>query len=158
MPEEPSLTGAPSWHAAYPAPRSPAPDKMTRGELLELLKTSEKVAGRDFVLVDLRRNDHEGGTIRGSINLPAQSLYPAIPTFYAMLRAAGVPKVIWYCSSSRGRGARAAGWLRDHIVDSGDSHVIESVILHEGIKGWAQAGGEYVEWMDEYNAAAWATP
>lgn len=47
------------WHAAYPAPRNTEPGKITREELLELLKTNGKVAGRDFVLVDLRRNDYE---------------------------------------------------------------------------------------------------
>lgn len=39
----------------------------------------------------------QGGTIRGSINLPAQSLFPTIPTLYAWFKAAGVKKVIWYC-------------------------------------------------------------
>ena len=39
----------------------------------------------------------QGGTIRGSLNLPAQSLYPSIPTLYAVLSAARVEKVIWYC-------------------------------------------------------------
>lgn len=39
----------------------------------------------------------QGGNIRGSINLPAQSLYPSIPTLYRTLKAAGVRKVIWYC-------------------------------------------------------------
>lgn len=32
---------------------------------------------------------------------------------------------------------------------------MESVILFEGIKGWAQAGGEYIKWMDEYDADVW---
>lgn len=49
----------PSWHSAYPAPRNTEPGKMMREELLGLLKTDGKFAGRDFVLVDLRRNDHE---------------------------------------------------------------------------------------------------
>jgi hypothetical protein len=42
-------------------------------------------------------NCEQGGTIRGSINLPAQSLYPSIPTLYSVLKAGGVQKVIWYC-------------------------------------------------------------
>jgi hypothetical protein len=42
----------------------------------------------------------QGGTIRGSINLPAQSLWPTIPTIYAMFTAAGMRKVIWYCGRS----------------------------------------------------------
>lgn len=32
---------------------------------------------------------------------------------------------------------------------------MQSLALAEGIKGWAKAGGEYVEWMDEYDAAVW---
>lgn len=59
-------------------------------------------------------------------------------------------------ASSRGRGARAAGWLKDYIEDNGDSHIMDSVILHEGIKGWARSGREYVEWMDEYDGAIWS--
>lgn len=43
----------------------------------------------------------QGGTIRGSINLPAQSLYPAIPTLYNLFKSAGVQKVIWYCCRFR---------------------------------------------------------
>lgn len=39
----------------------------------------------------------QGGTIAGSINLPAQSLHSSIPTLFRLFKAAGVPKVIWYC-------------------------------------------------------------
>lgn len=42
----------------------------------------------------------QGGTIRGSINLPAQSLYHAIPTLYTMFAAAKLASVIWYCGES----------------------------------------------------------
>lgn len=38
-----------------------------------------------------------------------------------------------------------------------DGRAIESVILYEGIKGWAQAGGEFVDWMDEYDESVWAS-
>lgn len=99
-----------------------------------------------------------------------------------MFKAAGLRKVIWYCcklceptyfvlvifyplgrreclnviaASSRGRGPRAAGWFSDYIVDSGDE-VMESLILVGGIKGWATAGGEFLEWMDGYDTAAWS--
>lgn len=54
-----STSAAPAWHAAYPTPRSAEPGKMSREELLQLLKTKGKIAGQNFVLVDLRRNDHE---------------------------------------------------------------------------------------------------
>ncbi|KAH9904974.1 Rhodanese-like domain-containing protein [Xylariomycetidae sp. FL2044] len=152
--QQDAAAAAPPWHAAFPAPRTTSVDAVTKEEVLELLKNSSKQAGVDYVIVDLRRNDHEGGTIRTTINLPAQSLYPSIPTLYNMFKAAGVAKVIWFCGSSRGRGTRAAGWFHDYITDRGDPGM-KSVILAGGIKGWATAGGEFVAWMDGYDGAVW---
>ncbi|KAK2686434.1 hypothetical protein QWA68_015156 [Fusarium oxysporum] len=156
-----STDAATPWHAAYPPPLNKTPAAMTRQAVLEMMKDSKNIAGKNYVLIDLRRADHEvaptfriGGTIRGSINLPAQSLYPTIQTLYSLFKSAGVQKVIWYCSSSRGRGLRAAGWFKDHLDERGDSDM-ESVILFEGIAGWAKAGSEFVEWMDEYDATVW---
>lgn len=82
------------------------------------MKNGKSIVGAGFVLVDLRRRGHEvsdanshlrgqmltisclsrsqGGTIRGSINLPAQSLYPTIPALYNIFKAGSLRKVIWY--------------------------------------------------------------
>lgn len=49
------------WHCAYPKPKS-TPGSLTKGELLQLIRERAR-PGRDFLLVDLRRNDHE---VRGS--------------------------------------------------------------------------------------------
>lgn len=116
-----TLAQAP-WHAAYPAPKTAEqPGALTKEDVLGMLQRGEE----DFVLIDLRRNDYEvreptlrprfwsgvppsgfltialrtsqGGTIRGSINLPAQSLYPTIPRLYKLFQNAGVKKAIWYC-------------------------------------------------------------
>lgn len=46
------------WHAKYPAPKH-QPGSLTREQLLEMMRQVGGVAGADFVLVDLRRNDHE---------------------------------------------------------------------------------------------------
>lgn len=48
------------WHAAYPAPTSTAV-YLPQATALEWMESGEKIVGRDFVLVDLRRNDHEVG-------------------------------------------------------------------------------------------------
>ncbi|KAI9892620.1 MAG: hypothetical protein M1814_001313 [Vezdaea aestivalis] len=140
------------WHAIYPAPKTTAA-VITRESLLSWMLEG-KVAGKDFVLVDLRRTDFEGGTIRGSINIPAQSLYSTIPSLYALFSAASIREVIWYCGSSRGRGNRAAGWFADYIKEQNNIGM-ESRTLEGGIKGWATGGEEYVRMMDEYDAAVW---
>ncbi|KAK8104844.1 arsenate reductase (Arc2) [Apiospora kogelbergensis] len=141
---------APPWHAAYPAPRTTEPGALAREDVLGMLRRQEQ----DFVLVDLRRDDYGGGTIRGSINLPAQSLHPTMPQLYRLFKKAGVKKVVWYCGSSGGRGTRAAGWFHDYLDDRKDADM-KSVILRGGVKGWAAAGGEYVEWMDGYEEGVW---
>jgi arsenical-resistance protein 2 len=45
------------WHAAYPPPKTTAP-AITHETLLSWM-VEGKEAGKDFVLVDLRRTDHE---------------------------------------------------------------------------------------------------
>lgn len=87
----------PEWHAAFPSPNS-TPGTITKEELFSLLTTTDRP--RDFLLVDLRRNDHYGITIKGSLNLPAQSLWFGLETLYELVKAAGIKRVIWYCRKS----------------------------------------------------------
>ncbi|KAJ5794061.1 hypothetical protein N7457_000660 [Penicillium paradoxum] len=141
------------WHAAFPAPRGAAPS-ISREELLQWIRDG-KQAGKDYVLVDLRRTDYEGGTIQGSLNLPAQSLYPTIPTLYSLVSNSSAKYVIWYCGSSGGRGTRAAGWFADYLEEKQDT-VVKSLVLTGGIKGWAAAGLEYTALMDGYDASVWS--
>jgi hypothetical protein len=44
------------WHAAYPAPKSVAVG-ISQSDLLAMMEDG-KEPGKDFILVDLRRNDH----------------------------------------------------------------------------------------------------
>lgn len=80
--------------------------------------------------------------------------------------------MIWYCGkrcpcprfhacqadlalgSSRGRGTRAAGWFDDLLQDNRVTS-IKSVVLLDGVAGWARAGEEYTNLMDEYDSAVW---
>jgi hypothetical protein len=45
------------WHAAYPKPKNTA-ETISHSEVLGRLNRGE-LPGRDILLVDLRRNDHE---------------------------------------------------------------------------------------------------
>lgn len=68
-----------------------------------------------------------------------------------------VERNIWLTqgsASSRGRGNRAAGWFADYLQDQNVT-MMESLVLAEGIKGWATAGEAYTKSMDEYVASAW---
>jgi len=148
------MAQTPAWHEAYPAPRNQSPKTVHREELLRWLRDGKKPSV-DFLLVDLRRNDYEGGTIQGSINLPAQSLYHSLPTLLTLCQSAGVRTVIFYCGSSRGRGTRAAGWFQDLLDDQGNSDITSAILL-DGISGWARAGNEYTKLMQEYDPEPWS--
>ncbi|KAJ5631196.1 Rhodanese-like domain-containing protein [Penicillium longicatenatum] len=148
----PAIPACLPWHAAYPAPRIVAAS-ISCLDLLGWFKEGKKI-GKDYILIDLRRTDFEGGTIRGSLNLPAQSLYPTIPALYSVFSQAKISKVVWYCGSSRGRGPRAAGWFAEYLEEQKDEGM-ESLVLEGGIKGWAAAGDDYTRLMDEYDESKW---
>lgn len=66
-------------------------------EWLENLTVKNVHAQRDFLLVDVRRDDWVGGTIATSVNWPAQSFYQTMPAVYTLCKHAGIKKVIFYC-------------------------------------------------------------
>jgi arsenical-resistance protein 2 len=105
------------------------------------------------------------------LNLPAQSLYDSLPTLYNLCDASKINAIIWYCGklppidwergtifslsgSSRGRGTRAAGWFEDLIKEKGHESM-KSLVLLEGIAGWATAGTEYANMIDGFDKEFW---
>ncbi|KAL4939630.1 hypothetical protein BDV06DRAFT_230914 [Aspergillus oleicola] len=145
------------WHASFPAPITD-PHALPAQTLLSWLqkdKPESRKIGVDFLLVDLRRTDFEGGTIKGSLNLPAQSLYPTLSTLYALATSAGVKDVIFYCGSSAGRGTRAAAWFADYIKEQGGGEKVKSWKLEGGIKGWVKGGEDYTALMEGFDQAVW---
>ncbi|KAJ4382865.1 hypothetical protein N0V86_002090 [Didymella sp. IMI 355093] len=135
------------WHAAFPAPSTAAP-VIAREEVLKDLSSD------DLLLVDVRRTDFEGGTIKGSLNLPAHSFYMNRAVVFDLCKRAGVKKVAFYCGSSNGRGPRCSGWFADYIAEMGDDQ-IQALTLGGGIKGWVKAGALYTQQMDGFDPQYW---
>lgn len=55
----PASAPAPApWHAAYPKPSNPEPPAVTASDILRRFNEG-KMPGHEYILVDLRRNDHE---------------------------------------------------------------------------------------------------
>ncbi|KAK0741591.1 arsenate reductase [Apiosordaria backusii] len=145
-----------TWFEAYPPPKNRQSETVTRDGLRQWI-LEDQSPDKKFIVVDVRREDHEGGTIKRAINLPAQTIYPSLPTTlyrYALIKAAGIKRVIWTCTTSRKRGNLAAGWFADLLSEKGDSE-IESFALLEGILGWPTAGEEFTNLMEGYEEAVW---
>jgi len=81
-----------NWYDDFPAPRHTAP-------LLPREAALSDLGSKDMLLVDVRRTDFEGGTITGSLNLPAQSFYMNRSVLYDLCKRAGIKQVAFYCGT-----------------------------------------------------------
>jgi len=65
-----------NWWDAFPAPRAKC-EEVTSEELMKMFDDMDiKPEPKSFLVVDVRRDDWQGGAIKTSINLPAQSFLP----------------------------------------------------------------------------------
>ncbi|KAB5589539.1 Arsenite transporter [Ceratobasidium theobromae] len=126
------------WHDIYPTPPFDTP-RITAESLSEMV--AQKVAGIDFVVVDVRRTDFESMVIRGAINLPAHSFYPTLLTVTALLSR--IPNVIFHCNSctETGRGPRVAGWYAEQLKTLGIT-TSKAWVLEGGIKRFGSLYGD----------------
>ncbi|KIM41195.1 hypothetical protein M413DRAFT_72341, partial [Hebeloma cylindrosporum] len=127
-----------NWWAAYPIVKS-SPPRVTAEEVVALKK--DPASSNEFAVIDVRRNDHAGGHVRGSDNWAAQTFYDNLPGFYEKYK--DTPKVIFYCQSSNGRGPRSAGWYEyQDYIDSQEGHKSTAYVLEGGIKSWLAKYGD----------------
>ena len=139
----------PEWYEKYPAPDISNLKYADKKVVAQAIRNGYK----DFLVIDLRRNDYKGGRIRGALNLPAQSMYPALDDIYTLAEQAGKKNVYVHCGSSGGRATRAVGWL-DEVAEK-NGNTVKIYVLQGGIKGWVAGGKEYTDLMDEFDAAEW---
>ncbi|KAF4457964.1 hypothetical protein F53441_219 [Fusarium austroafricanum] len=152
--DTPQDTPQKQWWEAFPEPKAECPrtDPAIIAKLIEVNAASGKNAHRDFLLVDVRRTDWEGGTIATSINFPAHTFYQTRPQIYQLVKQAGVKRIIFYCGSCGSRGPRCAGWMQDYLNEVEETG-IKAEILIGGIKGWQKAYAGQL--MDSYDEKAW---
>ncbi|CAA7269902.1 unnamed protein product [Cyclocybe aegerita] len=121
------------WWDAYPTVDS-SPSFLAAEEVAAFIR-DPTAASKDIAIIDVRRNDHAGGHVRGSHNWAAQTFYDDLPSFYEQFKE--TPRVIFYCQSSNGRGPRSAGWYQDYLDAQGEgSHKSTAYVLEGGIKNW----------------------
>jgi len=125
------------WWDAFPKPIS-SPASISAEEVATLVRTGSS----DFAVIDVRKDDHAGGHVRGSHNAPwfAQTFHSNLPAFFERFK--DTPKVIFYCQSSGGRGPRCAAWYQDYLNDRASEqpevkgHNSVAYVLEGGIKNW----------------------
>lgn len=89
----------PQWWEAFPEAKASCP-RVEAAEVAGLIEKNAAAgegATRDFLLVDVRRTDWEGGTVATSINFPAHTLYQTRPVIHQLCKQAGIRRIIFYC-------------------------------------------------------------
>jgi len=78
---------------------------MTGTKLAELIK-SDKVPGKDYLIVDVRDEDWKEGNIKGARNYPSQRFSLEVDDLIKDTK--DVPIMIFHCKLSQERGPKAA--------------------------------------------------
>ncbi|QIW95754.1 hypothetical protein AMS68_001272 [Peltaster fructicola] len=139
-----------AWYDAFPAPRLTAEVMPQRRAFMVL---SMRIAS--MLIIDVRRTDYEGGSIRGSLNIPAQGLWWNRGMLYELAYKAGMEWVVFTCGSSQGRGPRCASWFLEHVREVAGDNDMQVMVLEGGIKGWVQAGPQFTQLMDGFDESHW---
>jgi len=145
----------------FPPPKSTAAF-LPKEQLVRQFAFLGDILTAGTLLVDVRRVDYEGGTIKGSLNIPAQGFYLSMPALHRLCVGDGVDvisRVVFYCGSCGNRGPRCAGWFKDYVTEmaakAGTPPTIEVFALEGGIKGWVAGGEQFLKCMDGFKPEYW---
>ena len=110
-----------------------------------------------LLIVDVRRTDYTGGSIRGSLNIPAQSFYWNRGILYELAYKSDIQWVVFTCMSSSegGRARRCAGWFLEHVRDVVGDEGMQVLVLEGGVKGWVRGGEGFTGLMDGFEGGFW---
>jgi len=146
----------------FPPPTTEC-QRIPKERLLTQFQILGDILNAGTLLIDVRRTDYEGGAIRGSLNMPAQSFPLNMATLFRLCQGDGlsvISRVVFYCGSSNGRGPRCAGWFAEYVAKrcaelQMPSANPECFVLEGGIKGWVAGGEQYTINMDAYQPNYW---
>lgn len=80
--------------------------RITPESLKEIILAEASIPEPSYAVIDVRDDDHIGGHIKDSINIPSQTLDAQLPTLLRKLE--GKRTVVFHCALSQQRGPSAA--------------------------------------------------
>ncbi|KID99545.1 Rhodanese-like protein, partial [Metarhizium majus ARSEF 297] len=135
--------------------------RMSAKSLSEKILAEKDAANTSFAIIDVRDDDHIGGHIRGSTNIPSGQLDAMMPTLVRKLQ--DKKTVVFHCALSQQRGPSAAlKYLRekDGLLRSlgGGKEIAaeqEVFVLDRGFVGWQQVYGDDERLTEGYVKDIW---
>ncbi|KZT32889.1 Rhodanese-like protein [Sistotremastrum suecicum HHB10207 ss-3] len=126
-------------------------------ELKEIIKGPGK-PGTDYLVVDVRDEDHAGGNITNSAHWPSEEFEEGVHKLIA--ESKHLQKIVFHCALSQQRGpfaARHYAQIREHEARKSphDFANQEILILRSGFTGWQQLYKDDAELVVNWDPERW---
>lgn len=118
---------------------------------------SDQTAKKDFLVIDVRDDDFEGGNIKGALNQRSDEFSMNVDSLVKQTK--DVPLVIFHCTLSQMRGPKAARIYeetRQNILEGKDiPH--EVAVLRDGFSQFQAKFKDDPALVENWNKDVWAT-
>ncbi|KAH9933168.1 Rhodanese-like protein [Epithele typhae] len=126
-------------------------------ELAAIIK-SDKVPMKDYLVIDVRDDDRDGGNITGSHSAPSAQFYVRVNDLVQKTKA--VPTVVFHCALSQVRGPQAArtyAEARDQLEGDGEDIPHQVLILRGGFSDFQAKFKDDPKLVENWKKEVWGT-
>ncbi|PBK75009.1 Rhodanese-like protein [Armillaria solidipes] len=129
---------------------------ITNDELAAVIK-SDKVPHKDYLVVDVRDDDFEGGNIKNAINYPSSTFWNDVDELVKKTKE--VPLVVFHCALSQVRGPKAArvyAETRQNVLEESPLKA-DVAILKDGFTQFQVKFKDDAELVEKWDKDVWAS-
>ncbi|KIY64461.1 Rhodanese-like protein [Cylindrobasidium torrendii FP15055 ss-10] len=128
------------------------------GDDLAAYMKSGKVAGKDYLVVDVRDDDFAGGNIKGAKNVPSSTIYDAVDNLVRDTK--DIKRVVFHCALSQVRGPKAAriyAETRQNMLQEAEPNQPEVLILRDGFTQFQVKYKDDADLIEGWDKEVWAS-
>ncbi|KAF9436255.1 hypothetical protein BGZ76_004483 [Entomortierella beljakovae] len=118
----------------------------------QLFKDKTKISGKDYLVIDVRGEDHNGGHVAGSLNFPLDKLPERLPEL--IKEHSNVPQLYFYCGQSQKRGPQGASiWAEGQSEELAAKQQVN--VLKGGFVEWQRKHKGDKNLIENYDEEYW---
>ncbi|CAG8747573.1 13006_t:CDS:2 [Cetraspora pellucida] len=114
----------------------PKPSYIQAEELRDIIKNKTKIPGKDYLIVDVRDDDYQGGNIPNCINRPSDNFENSLGALIS--------------EYSQVRGPSCAMTYANKVNTDQEVHILKS-----GMEGWTKIYKDDSELLENYEEEGW---
>ncbi|KAJ3091047.1 hypothetical protein HK102_001867 [Quaeritorhiza haematococci] len=122
-------------------------------DLATIITDPSKKAGVDYLIVDVRGDDFEGGHIPKCKNIPSDEFLVKVSQYVDEFRS--VKKVVFHCALSQVRGPKCASRYYAALANQEPQRQQEVLTLRGGFTTWQAKYKKRPELVQDYNEEFW---